>query len=335
MPARAVAVHPNAAHGPNPNPQDGHMLAIASLLLILVVSMLLTRMASLALTHTGLSRQSAAFQARSAFTGVGFTTAESEKVVNHPVRRRILLLLMLLGNAGVVTAIASLLIGFLDAREASSLWLRIGLLALGITGLMLLAGSRRVDRMLSRVVLWAFKRYTTLNVRDYAGLLHLSGEFAINELYVREDEWMSGRTLGQLRLSDEGVVVLAITRSDGTFLGAPGGTTRLNPNDTLVVYGRTTRIQNLDERTTGVGGELAHVEAVADQSEEVRREKAMDAMSTQKEKEKEEEESAQKQETTPQEESARDEAPTKPRHEDSAEGDGHAPTERGDGPDRN
>ena len=78
------------------------MVAIFSLLLVLVFSLLITRIATIALTYTGLSRQSAKFQARSAFTGVGFTTSESEKVVNHPVRRRILLLMMLIGNAGIV-----------------------------------------------------------------------------------------------------------------------------------------------------------------------------------------------------------------------------------------
>lgn len=73
------------------------MLSIVSLLIVLTLSILVTRIATVALAHTGLSRESAKFQARSAFTGVGFTTNESEKVVNHPIRRRILLLRMLLG----------------------------------------------------------------------------------------------------------------------------------------------------------------------------------------------------------------------------------------------
>ncbi|GAB7023601.1 TrkA C-terminal domain-containing protein [Salidesulfovibrio brasiliensis] len=252
------------------------MIAIGSLLLVLVVSLLLTRMASLALTHTGLSRQAAAFQARSAFTGVGFTTAESEKVVNHPVRRRILLMLMLLGNAGVVTAIATLMMGFLDVREGGSLWLRVGLLSLGLAGLIALSMSQRLDRLLSRIVLWALKRYTSLNVRDYAALLHLAGEFAIGEVYVHEHDWMAERALSELKLSEEGVVVLAVTRGDGTFLGAPKGGTRLHAGDMLVVYGRTGRIQSIDDRRQGSGGELAHVEAVAEEKKEQKREQALD-----------------------------------------------------------
>ena len=53
------------------------MAGIISVILILVVSILITRVAAVALTHTGLSKESSKFQARSAFTGVGFTTNES------------------------------------------------------------------------------------------------------------------------------------------------------------------------------------------------------------------------------------------------------------------
>jgi len=55
------------------------MLSIISLLMVLTLSILVTRIATVVLTHTGLARESAKFQARSAFTGVGFTTTESEK----------------------------------------------------------------------------------------------------------------------------------------------------------------------------------------------------------------------------------------------------------------
>ena len=73
------------------------MGALVSLLVTIALSLLITHIASMALTMTGLSRDLAKFQARSAFTGVGFTTNEAEKVVAHPVRRRILMLLAAVG----------------------------------------------------------------------------------------------------------------------------------------------------------------------------------------------------------------------------------------------
>jgi hypothetical protein len=64
------------------------IVGIIALLTVLVLSLLITRVATVALTMTGLSQEAARFQARSAFTGTGFTTKEAEDVVNHPVRRR-------------------------------------------------------------------------------------------------------------------------------------------------------------------------------------------------------------------------------------------------------
>ena len=40
--------------------------------------------------------------------GVGYTTTEAEDVINHPVRRRIILWLMTFGNAGIITGINEL-----------------------------------------------------------------------------------------------------------------------------------------------------------------------------------------------------------------------------------
>src|SRR6056297_2200984 len=90
---------------------------LISLIVILTLSVLITKIATEALVHTGLSKQAAKFQARSAFTGVGFTTGEAENVVNHPVRRKIILSLMLIGNVGIISAIASLMLTFIDTSQ--------------------------------------------------------------------------------------------------------------------------------------------------------------------------------------------------------------------------
>src|ERR1041385_8484169 len=86
--------------------------AIGSLLLIVALSVLVIRIATLVLTATGMAPHHARFQARSAFTGAGFTTSESEAVVNHPIRRRVIGNLMLLGNVGLVGVAGTLIVGF-------------------------------------------------------------------------------------------------------------------------------------------------------------------------------------------------------------------------------
>lgn len=57
------------------------MVGILTLIFVIALSMLITKIAAIALTQTGMERDRARFQARSAFTGAGFTTSESEMVM--------------------------------------------------------------------------------------------------------------------------------------------------------------------------------------------------------------------------------------------------------------
>lgn len=261
------------------------MVAVFTLILILSLSILVTRIATLALMQTGLSRQSAQFQARSAFTGVGYATREAENVVNHPLRRRIIMVLMLLGNAGIVSVIASLLLTFLGSAENDvSLPLRLLFIALGVAGLWLLSSSKPFNRMLNRIISWGLKRYTHLPVSDYAGLLHLGGEYTISEIYVRPNHWMANKTLEELKISKEGAYVLGITRNDGSYLGVPGYTTAICPGDTVIVYGRTPQIRKLNNRLQTESARRQHEAQVEEHVFQKIRERALDRLKQKKEK---------------------------------------------------
>lgn len=72
------------------------MIAVIGLLIIILISIIAIRIGSIALELTGLSPEIASFQAQSAFSGVGFTTEESEAIVIHPLRRKIIRVLILL-----------------------------------------------------------------------------------------------------------------------------------------------------------------------------------------------------------------------------------------------
>lgn len=240
------------------------MFAIAALLLVLAISLLITRVATVILTASGMSRQSARFQARSAFTGAGFTTTESESVVNHPLRRRVVATLMLLGNAGIVAAASSAIIGFRGGAFGSEWW-RIVELGAGLLALVFVSRSSWVDRQLTAAISLLIRRYTDLPSRDLAGLLDLSGEYAVTELAIKPADWVVDRSLGDLALRDEGVVVLGLHRADGHYLGAPTGRTVVAAGDVLIGYGRGELLRELDDRPTGPDGDLAHHAAVARQ----------------------------------------------------------------------
>ena len=243
------------------------MYGVILLLVVAMLSLLLTRIATIALTATGMSHPSARFQARSALTGVGFTTTESEAVVAHPARRRIIMALMLLGSVGLATSIAGILAGMVGRADVGDRLTR-GLVLVGGLGVIYwISMSKRVDRRLTFVIGRGLARFTDLDVRDYAALLHVSGEYEVKEMLAVPGAWMTGRTLGELRLRDEGILVLGIVRAGGSYLGVPTKETRIDPGDTLILYGRDGRFAELTSRPTGPEGDEAHSRAVAWQQE--------------------------------------------------------------------
>ena len=256
------------------------MIAIVSLLVVIFLSILITRVASIALSHTGMTRESAKFQARSAFSGAGFTTTESETVVNHPVRRRIVMMLILVGNAGIVAAISSLILTFVQDGAATSLTLRIVSLVTGIVLLWALATSRWVDQMLARTVTALLKKYTDLDVIDYASLLQLTGEYRLAELVIEQGDWVAGKKLVDARLREEGINVLGIKKPDGTYKGVVGGNDVIEAADALVIYGRIHAIKEFDRRKKGLPGDWEHQKAVKEQEKVASEEKGQAASKT-------------------------------------------------------
>ena len=241
------------------------MGALLSVFAVLGISVIVTRVGATALVLTGLASDAARFQARSAFLGVGYTTSESEAIVNHPVRRRIASALILLGNVGIVSAGASLVLSFTRASGTQAAQ-RAALLAAGLLVLVLLIRSRPVNAVMSRLIEAALRRWTDLDVRDYASLLALDGDYAVMELRIDEGDWLAHRTLADGALRDEGIVVLAIRRADGTYVATPDGRALVEPGDSLLVYARSHRLCELDERVQGDGGDRAHADAVAEQA---------------------------------------------------------------------
>jgi hypothetical protein len=210
---------------------------------------------------TGLSHEAARFQARSALTGTGFTTREAEAVVDHPVRRRILMVLMLLQSAGLVTIVSTSVLSFVDTGGREELFTRGGILLAGLGVLWLLARSRWVEMVLARTINWALERFTRLEVADFFHLLNLEDKYTIGRLAVREGSWIAGRTLAEMDLPEEGVLVLGIHRADGSFVGAPRGRYPVHEGDRLVLYGLADRLEEIQGRMRDEAGEKARKEA--------------------------------------------------------------------------
>lgn len=206
------------------------MSGVIAVLGAVTVLALILRVATAALVLTGLPGDVARFQVRSAFFGAGFTTRESELVLNHPVRRQIAQWLIVGGAVGISGLVASSVISL--AREGRVL-LPLLTLLIGLGLLSFLAS--RLDRVLVRLSIAALRRTTSLEVHRYDALLRLSGEHAVSLIQVAPAGPLDGLALADL---PAGVRPLGVQRRDGDYLDAPPATLVLAAGDALAVYGR-------------------------------------------------------------------------------------------------
>ncbi|HHH79536.1 MAG TPA: potassium transporter TrkA [Thermoplasmatales archaeon] len=243
------------------------MIALISLLVVILFSIIIVRIGAVALEMTGLSKEMATFQAQSAFSGAGFTTSESEYVVSHPVRRRIIRILIFVGSAGVASAVATLILTFIGQTQEEAT-IRLGWLFVGLVVIYLFARSKMIDRGMRWVIKEALSRFTSLKIYDYEQLLGLSRGYSIGEFTVKKGSWLDGKKLEELKLNEEGIVVLGLYRKvedRECFLGTPGGDTRIFRGDKLICYGPEHAVRSLSERMKGKKGGEEHKEAVREE----------------------------------------------------------------------
>ncbi|MFV0445524.1 MAG: TrkA C-terminal domain-containing protein [Planctomycetaceae bacterium] len=237
------------------------------LLVTLTLSLIVTRIGATALVLTGISPEMARFQARSAFSGVGYTTSEAEAIVNHPVRRRIVMILMLLGNIQIAATMATTTLTAIGITENTGGATSVGLLVIGLILLWVIATSEWVAHRLSQTITWALQHFSELEVQDYVAVLQLENGFAVSEMTVDAGDWIADQSLRELRLPDEGVMVLGIERPELGYIGAPTADTRILPGDVLIVYSQTKRMEDLDARRRDAQGMKAHQEACEEHTE--------------------------------------------------------------------
>ena len=173
--------------------------------------------------------------------------------------------LMLIGNVGIVSAMAAVLLSAIDLRTQQGIGILMFVLIGGIGLIGVLGSSRWVDRRMCQAIRWAIRRWTTLDAQDYSRLLHLRGEYGVSRLRIDDRSWIAGKTLAATRLGQEGLLVLGIECPGGNFIGAPPADVELRAGDEVVVYGPRDRVAELDSRRSGQEGDRKHLLAAEEQ----------------------------------------------------------------------
>jgi hypothetical protein len=224
------------------------MTAIISLLVIVAVSLLIVRVATLALLMTGLSWDVASFQAYSAFCGVGFTTREAELVVGDPTRRRIIKHLILMGNVGVTAGVGSIIVAFVKAEGVGGELKVLFWIAVGLAFLWLLSITPPLRVLIDWLIKLSLRKSGVMRPADFALLLRVHAGYVVEEVEIHPACSLIGRRLNECQLGAGGVIVLGCTRQTATgaeYVGTPSGAFQIESGDVLTVYGRQHRIKEL------------------------------------------------------------------------------------------
>ena len=208
---------------------------IIPVIIIVVVSFFIVRIATVVLKLSGLDEKVARFQAVSAFTGTGFTTKEAEVILEDDVRRKTVIVLMILGKVGIVSMIAGLFLSFgkedliADLRKAAIL---VGVILVFSKMTTFKGFSRALNKFIEkRVIARGLVRQKTLEE-----LFRLPKGYGIAQLTITKDSQEKGASLAQAGFISKDILVLSIERKN-KLISFPHANDVIEEGDKLLCYG--------------------------------------------------------------------------------------------------
>ena len=211
------------------------MNAAFTLVLLFAFSTTIVRISSTILRHTGLPDNIARFQSISALSGTGFTTSESELIVNFPVRRRVLIFLMILGNLGMASVATTFIVALIATEgETGAVLTQVVAFVIAIGLTLLIMSNKTLDKKLCDGISWYLTRSGSLELIGFERLYQISHNYSIAEHLV---EHINETSLADLNLEEFELVVLGVrTGADKKYLN-PSEVSALQVGDKLVCYG--------------------------------------------------------------------------------------------------
>jgi len=212
-------------------------MSLVIFLILFVLIWLLIEILSIVLKLTGLELSKARFQVISILTHTGFTTRESELIVQHPARRRIASALMIISYVAQITLI-TLLFNVLTQASRNILGTAIALSIMALFVIVVTQSkylSERFDKATEKLLKSRIKKANTNGRIEQ--VLNLSPEFSIYEMIVDTESFICDKTLRELQLKEHFIQVLKIDRGS-EMIDFPKADTRVLAGDRMIVYGR-------------------------------------------------------------------------------------------------
>lgn len=220
------------------------IIYVVPVVLVIAISAIVVKIATIALKMTGLDEKKAHFQALSAFTGTGFTTRDSEMVLENNTRRKIIMVLMILGNAGLITVITTIILSLGRGGNMNSLFLNVGIVLILIFTLFKIATHKGITKFLNDKIESRLEKSPPFQKRPIEEIVRIAKNYGIAEVNISESCQDREKTLSESSFRENDILILAIER-ENTVIPAPKATDRIQKDDTLICYGKLSNIADI------------------------------------------------------------------------------------------
>jgi hypothetical protein len=207
----------------------------------IIIILAVIEISALLFIYTGLDKQIARFQVISMMTGTGFTTGESELILEHPLRRKISAFLILFGAfslAVIISTISSILSDNFYTKEVGYV----------IIVLFLIILLLKLPFVRNKLIDWlkhnAEEHYdfTDLPIKD---VLLIDDDDYILEYPVLEDSPFAGKKLSEIIDPEKDDVVVLYVRRGEITIRKECLSTEIQEGDDIFVYGDKDTIKKI------------------------------------------------------------------------------------------
>ncbi len=210
------------------------------IVILIIIYLVVARVGMILLMNTGLDRPTAGFQALSAITGTGFTTRASESVVGHELRRRIVMVLMVIGNIGLAGGVASLITIFRRENVEFNVVRAAALVAI-FSVIFWISGRKRIWRKINEWLTNYIEKRPMFRKSTAEELLNFHDNYSVVEIHVQDSDHNVGKPLRDTDFRRRDILVLSIER-DGNLDPLPNPSSRIQAGDKLICYGNVESI---------------------------------------------------------------------------------------------
>lgn len=217
------------------------MVLVLTFILFLMIFLIIVDFFAVLFRLTGVPIEKARFQVTSLLTGTGFTTKESEIIVQHPIRRKLAVWLMGFSYASTATII-SFAVNIITSSvvDASSLVI----IALFIVFVLFFHKSSLLEKLENKIEKFIVKSnlWDKINSKHLTLVTKTKG-FGVYEIYLSNKAKLIGKSIRESGLKSLEIEVLNIDKGD-EFVNFPSPDYVFEVCDKITVYGNLKNIKN-------------------------------------------------------------------------------------------